>query len=244
MTKPKFHAGVFLFQWIGNLLLILFCFAWLQVPDSHVWQFAFSILSAIALILAFLWLYSHTFRMLHKVENPAPVWHRWLALVLVVILGYLVFQGLDALRSREALFAGYWNSKFSAEMRSFFTFPRLVSWQDHFYGFLQWIFAALLLPIALIGGSAGLRNGGWGKTGRVYGKLLYWVLSLVAAYIGAWITALLVGWRPSGKPATEIVSVILRLGVAYTIDVLLWCFVLGLIAVYLAPDQAVSTELS
>jgi hypothetical protein len=233
---------MFLLQWIGNLLLILLCFAWLQIPDSHAWQFAFSMLSAAILAIAFLWLYSHTFRMLHKAENLTPGWHKWLALILVIILGYLLVQGLDALRSREALFAGYWNSKFSAGMRAFFTFPRLVSWQDHFYDFLQWIFAALLLPVAFIGGSAGLRNGGWGKTGRIYSRILYWVTALLAAYIGTWITGLLVGWKPAGKPTTEIVSVILRLGVAYTIDVLLWCLVLGLIAVYIETEQPADAD--
>ena len=237
MTRPKFHAKVFLFQWIGNLLLILLCFAWLQIPDSHVWQFVFSMLSAAILVVAFLWLYSHTFRLLYRAEDPAPIWQRWLALVVVIVVGYLLLLGLDALRSHESLYAGYWNSKFSAGMRAFFTYPRLLSWQDHFYDFLQWTFAALLLPVALIGSASGLRHGRWKNIGRVFNKVLYWVYALAAAFIGTWITSLLVGWTPTGKPSAEIISVILRIGVAYTIDVLLWCLVLGVISEYLQKSE-------
>jgi hypothetical protein len=33
-------------------------------------------------------------------------------------------------------------------------------------------------------------------------------------------------------------SIVLRLGVAYTLDIFLWCFVLALIAYYLTPPPA------
>jgi|SRR5579883_98546 hypothetical protein len=240
MIRPKFHTGVFWLQWIGNLLLILPCFAWLQIPDSHVWQFAFSIVSAIVLIVAFLWLYSHTFRSLYKAGTAAPVWQRWLVLIIVILVGYLLLQGLGVLRSHESLYAGYWNSKLSAGMRTFFTFPRLVSWQDHFYDFLQWLFAALLLPMAFVGAGLGLHNERWKETGRVYRRIGYWVFALAAAFVGTWLTALLVGWKPTGKPAAEIVSVLLRVGMAYTLDIILWVLVLGVVAGYLEtprPDE-------
>jgi hypothetical protein len=39
-------------------------------------------------------------------------------------------------------------------------------------------------------------------------------------------------------------SIIARLGVAYTIDILLWCFMLALVAHYLETSSVPSSELA
>ncbi len=63
---------------------------------------------------------------------------------------------------------------------------------------------------------------------------------IVFGFAGSYITSLLVGWTPGHGTTTEVLSVLLRLGFAYTLDILLWCFVLALVAVYYV--DVLSTE--
>lgn len=227
----RLTAGTVLLQWFGNLVLILLLFAWLQIPDSHTWQFLLSLLFAAVLIVAFLSLHVHTFRKLLAVAPVAPRWLRLLVFLVVIILGYCLLQLIGVGRSHEALFAGYWNSKLSAGQRSFFTFQRLVQWQDLFYDLLQWLLAALLLPVAFIGAGNRLRRS-WPSILRVYRHLAYWVLVVIFGLAGSYLTSLLAGWMIGHGTAIEIISMLLRLGVAYTLDVLLWCFLLALVGWY------------
>jgi hypothetical protein len=227
----KLTPGIVLLQWAGNLAAMLLAFAWLQIPDSHAWQFIFSMLFGVLLVFAFLWLHARTFRILRPSDTAVPLWQRLLVLLIVIVLGHLLLHGIGIGRNHETLFAGYWNSKFSASMRSFFTYQRLVQWQENIYALLQWLFAAVLLPIAFVGASTGLRDGGWRQIGRVYRRLLYWLVAVLSGFIAAHLTSALASWTPGHGAAGEIISVVVRFGFAYTLDILLWCFVLALIAV-------------
>jgi|HubBroStandDraft_5_1064220.scaffolds.fasta_scaffold34020_2 hypothetical protein len=247
MTMPqavlrRLSASVVLLQWFGNLVLILLAFAWLQIPDSHAWQFLFSLLTAAVLILAFINLHARTFRKLLAAPPNASRWLRLLVLLAVVILGYFLLQLIGVGRSHETLFAGYWNSKFSAGQRNVFTFQRLVQWQDYCYDLLKWLLGALLLPVAFVGAGRGLR-GSWPPIRRIYGHLTYWLLVVIFGLAGSYITSSLAGWAPGHSTAVEIVSVLLRLGLAYTLNILLWCFVLALMAIYAAKTLTMEPEL-
>jgi len=235
LRKPG--PGVVLLQWVGNLVFLLLAFAWLQIPDSHAWQFFLSVLLGVVLVIGFLWLHAHTFRKLRFVDGVGSLWTRLLILLIVLVLGYFVLQLIDKGRSYEALFAGYWNSKLSPSMRATFTYEFLVRWQDRAYDLLQWLLAAVLLPIAFVGGGAGFRGSAWHGIGRVYRKVWYWVIVLVAGLVGSWIWSGLVSWMPGRGMASETISVLLRLGVAYTVVVLLWCFVLVVIVSYIEPAE-------
>lgn len=235
LALARLDASVLLLQLLGNLVLILLALAWLQIPDSHTWQFLFSVASAAVLVGAFLGLHAHTFQRLRAVPPTAAWWVRLSVLAAVMIVGYLLLHLIGIGRSHEALYAGYWNSKFSAHQRAFFTFERLVEWQDNFYDLMQWLLAALLLPIAFVGAATGLRGIG-ASIGRIYRHVLYWLAVVISGFLGVWITSLLAGWTPGHGTTIEILSVLLRIGAAYTVDILLWCFVLALMAVY-AADQ-------
>jgi len=241
LAFARLGAGIILLQWFGNLVLILLGLAWLQIPDSHTWQFLFSMLSAALLVFAFLGLHVCTFQKLHAVPPKAAWWLRVLLLLAVIVFGYFLMQFIGIGRGHEAVFAGYWNSKFSAGLRTFFTFQRLVEWQDHVYDLLQWLLVALLLPIAFICAATGVR-GHAVSIRRIYRHLVYWLVVVVFGFSGAYITSLLAGWTPGHGTAVEILSVVLRLGVAYTLGVLLWCFVLALMAVYAAEETPSKAE--
>jgi hypothetical protein len=236
LALRKLSLGVLLLQWIGNVAVILLAIAWLQVPDSYVWQFIFSVVAGLLLLFSFLWLHARTFRMLHASTETASLGSRLLVLLITIVVGYLLLLAISAGRDYESLFAGYWNSKFSAGTRTFFTYPRLVQWQEYLYNLLQWLFAAILLPVAFIGASTGLR-GGWKQIRGVYKRLSYWIVAILSGLIGYYLSSALTSWIPDHGTAGEILSVILRFGLAYTIDILLWCFVLALVAVHAAKQN-------
>ena len=78
-------ARLLLSQWVGNFLLMLLAAGWLQIPDSHTWQFAFSMLSGVLLVVGFLWLYTATFRYLRPCPLRPPWW-----LSCLLLAGFIV----------------------------------------------------------------------------------------------------------------------------------------------------------
>jgi hypothetical protein len=241
LAYKKLSASIVLLQWFGNLVLMVLAFAWLQIPDSHTRQFLLSLFAAAFLVLAFLGLHARTFRKLSSLPPSGPLWQRLAVLLAVIAFGCFLLQLIGVSRSYETLFAGYWNSKFSSGQRSFLTFQRLTQWQDHFLDLLQWLLAALLLPIAFVGGGSGSRRV-WSSATRIYRHLLYWLIAVAFGFAGSKITSLLVGWTPGHGTVVEILSVFVRLGLAYTLDILLWCFLLALIAVYFSGATATEPQ--
>ena len=144
----KIKGRLFLSQWVGNFLLMLLAAGWLQVPDSHAWQFLFSIFSGILLVVAFLWLYTATFRHLLPCITRPPWWVSCLLLAVFVALWWLLLQPIAAGRAHEALFAGYWNSQSPRWLRYHLGYSSLIAWQERIYDCVQWLIAGLLLPLS------------------------------------------------------------------------------------------------
>ena len=231
----RFRGRIFLGQWVGNLLLMLLAGAWLQIPDSHGWQFGLSMLSGVLLAVAFLWLYLVTFRHLRPSVPPPPRWLGCLLLALFVALWCLLLQPIAAGRAHESLVAGYLNSQSPTWVRYHLGYSKLVAWQERIYDCIHWLLAGLLLPIAIETCAFGLGPGWLRRSARVYRRWLYWLAVLVCGLGGSAITWALAEWTPAAGLAGQTLSVVLRLGVAYTVDILLWCLVLILTAHYLEP---------
>src|SRR5271156_4604607 len=98
----RMNARLLLGQWIGNFLLMLLAAAWLQIPDSHSWQFVFSILSGGLLVVVFLCLYILTFRHLLKCATRPSWWLSCLAVLGSVALWWLAQPLIGAGRAHEA----------------------------------------------------------------------------------------------------------------------------------------------
>src|ERR1700723_1047602 len=143
----RFTGRLILAQLLGNFLLMLLAAGWLQIADSHAWQFAFSMLSGVLLVIAFLWLYTATFRRLLPCAARPPLWLSGILLAVFVALWWLLLQPIAALRAHEGLYAGYWNSQSPAWLRSHLGYSSLVAWQEHIYDGIQCILAGLLLPL-------------------------------------------------------------------------------------------------
>jgi hypothetical protein len=253
---------LYLTQWLGNILLMLLGAGWLQIPDSHTWQFVFSMLSGVLLVLGFLWLYTSTFRRLRTC--PAPVsparpdsetkgapsfaWFAkggknhillsWLLLVVFVVLWWLELLPIAAVRAHEGLYAGYWNSQSPPWLRHHLGYSQLVAWQERIYDCLQCLWAGLLLPLAVETCACGLGAGWFRRAARVYRHWLYWLTVLVCGLGGSAITWALADWTPLAGLAGQTLSIVARLGLAYSLDILLWCFLLALVAYYLKDESA------
>jgi hypothetical protein len=228
----RLKGRLFLGQWVGNFLLMLLAAGWLQIPDSHTWQFVFSMLSGVLLAVAFLWLYTATFRHLRACGRP-PWWQSCLLLVVFVALWWLLLQPIAAGRAHEALFAGYWNSQSPPWLRYHLGYSNLVAWQERIYDCIQSLWAGLLLPLMVETCACGLEAGWFRRAARVYRHWLYWLCVLVFGLGGAALTWALADWTPAAGLAGQTLSIVARLGIAYTVDILLWCFLLGLVAYYL-----------
>jgi hypothetical protein len=226
--KPR----LFLSQWVGNFVLMLLAAAWLQVPDSHSWQFAFSMLSGVLLVVAFLWLYTTTFRRLRPCI-ASPWWLSWLLLLVFVALWWLMLQPIAVGRAHESLYAGYWNSQSPRWLRHRLGYSALVAWQERLYDCAQWLWVGVLLPLAIELCACGLHSGWFGRAARAYRHWGYWISLLVCGLGGTALTWTLAAWTPSAGLVGQTLSIVARLGLAYTLDILLWCFILSLLAHYL-----------
>ena len=218
-------------QWIGNAVVLLLAILWLQIPDSHTWQFLFSMVSAVGIACLFVWLTTVTFRRLRLSVPAVPMWLSAVFLVAVLLVWMGLSHPIAVGRDHEELFAGYWNSKLSPGLRYHFTYMRLVELQDHFYDLVELVIAALLLPLAIELMTSGVKS--LRRVVYVYRRWRYWVVAAVAGSGAIWITRLLLNWTPGHSVRGEVLSLVARVGVAYSVDVVLWCLVVAVAARYL-----------
>src|SRR5580765_259569 len=83
--------------WLGSLVLALLSTLWLQIPDSHAWQFVFSLLSACGLVALFFWFCCWAFQRISKPEDRNSWWLSWLLLVAVIAIWWLLQIPVDKL---------------------------------------------------------------------------------------------------------------------------------------------------
>jgi hypothetical protein len=228
---PRLYAG----QWVGNFLLMFLAAAWLQIPDSHTWQFGLAILSGALLVAGFFALYITTFRYLLPCPDRSAWWRSCLWLAFFMALWWLLVAWIGVGRAHESLYAGYWNAQSPRWLRYHLGYSALVAWQEHIYDCIQWVWAGLLLPLAMDICACGLRKGWLRRGSHVYRRWFYWLAVVLAAFAGEWITWTLADWTPEFGLIGQTTSLVARLGLAYSVDMLLWCFVLALAACYLEP---------
>ena len=226
----RFTGRLYFTQWVGNAVLMLLAASWLQIPDSHTWQFAFSMVSGVLLVVAFCWLYTMTFRQLLACVPRPPHWRSWLVLALLVGLWWMLLQPVAAGRAHEGVFAGYWNSQSPPWLRHRLGYSQWVGWQERIYDWIEWLWAGFLLPLAVELCACGLRPGWFRRACRVYRHWLYWLCVLLFAWVASAVTWGLAGWTPVYGLAGQIFSIGVRLGIAYSVDIALTCFLLALVA--------------
>jgi hypothetical protein len=222
--------------WVGTLVLIMLAVLWLQIPDSHVWEFVFSILFACGLLALFFWCCSWVLKRMLKPAEKERRWLQWILLAAAIVAWLLLVMPIDRLLEHRALYAGYWTSRLPHWLRGLRTYEHLVVLQNWMYFSLRLAVTGLLLPVAVVAGASRLR----GSVGRIFGVWLqwwYWVAALVCGWIAFAVSGKLMDWTPGHGLMAEMLSLLVRLGCVFTLDVLLACFVLAVIVVGLRRSE-------
>ena len=129
---------------------MLLAAAWLQIPDSHTWQFVFSMLSGVLLVVGFCWLYTATFHHLRPCAEPASAMAELVDAVVVhgTVVAAAAGRLLSAGRTKGSMPGiGIHNRRHGCGIH--LGYSSLVAWQERIYDCLQWLWAGLLLPLAI-----------------------------------------------------------------------------------------------
>ncbi|MFP5229352.1 MAG: hypothetical protein ACLGXA_17205 [Acidobacteriota bacterium] len=232
----RFRFPILMLQGGDNLVLLLLAALWLQIPDSHAWQFALSMLSGAALVLGFCWIQTATFARLRPAAAPSGLWLRILGFALVALLWFLLIQWISSATDSIPQYAYLWNSKLSPGMRITFAPARIIAAFNLALDILLWAITGLLLPIAIVLSTDGLRRPRWRDATHPYRRILYWIVVVAFCLIVTHLTAALVSWTPGRGVSGEVISVVLRLALAWTTDILLWCLLLACTTAWMEPS--------
>jgi hypothetical protein len=234
----RLRPGWVLLQLVGNAFLALGAMAWLHIPDSHGWQFALSVICGLLLVAALVWIYEKTIKAARQASADTPFWMSgaWLLAAFVIVL--LWMHAVGTLNNNVELRAGYWNSQMSAHMRTVLTYPRLIEYQNAAIVALSWLLPVLILPIVVEIVARGWSGAVMRAAARVWLRWQFWLVAIIALFASCGLTSMLVDWHPSDSVRGEVVSVILRLALAYGVDILLGCVVLAVTCELLAQASA------
>ena len=84
--------------WLGVLVLAILGVLWLQIPDSHIWEFCFSLLLACVIVGLFFWLCVWTFRSLvGGLEERGRGGVGWVLRGAVIVAWWLLQRPIDRL---------------------------------------------------------------------------------------------------------------------------------------------------
>lgn len=231
----RFRFSLIALQWGGNLFALLLAAAWLQIPDSHAWQFALSMISAAVLIIGFCWLQVVSFSRVRIPSQTASIWLRMLGFALVSLLWLLLTQWISSGSDAIPDYAYLWNSRLSPGMRIAFSPQRIIAAFSILVDLIIWAITGLLLPIAIALSSEGLIRPNWRDALRSYRRIFYWVAVFVFCVVTTQLSAALVAWHFGKAVSGEVVSVLIRLAIAWTTDILLWCLLLAFTGAWMEP---------
>ncbi len=214
-ARRRITTRILLWQIFGNLGLMCIAAAATAIPDSHLWELALSALTICLLVVGTLALYTYIVRRLRQSAESKPFWLGGLLLALWIAIFSLVCYILDPLNDRASQRASYWNAMLGPHLRIIFTQARLLNWQMNAFDFLMWVvLPALFIPIAIE-----TVTRGWSarqNTSRILIRWQYW-LTVILAYGIAIALGSLIDWHPPSNPTVEVISVVLRLTVAYVV---------------------------
>jgi hypothetical protein len=224
-------------QQIGLALLVFLLYAlWLHVPDASVLDVAGSIvLALVTLAVAGAGESTLILRLAGVARTPrrllrgaflllvgAAVWLAWVAL-------------LDHFQAKDFVLAGYLNSRFPHSLRNFFSFRHLLLWLAWFWTALEWI-GTTKIAILAVAATASLRP---------LRAVLYalrsgtcWVAIFLGLYAATAITDLLMQWTPGHGLRIEMLSLVLRLGLAALADATIACFLLAILVAWVRHANA------
>jgi hypothetical protein len=214
---------LWLIQAVGNALLFWCAFSWLGIRDSKSWQLIETAILGLAILIPWLWLQDGT--LAYCGDRSQGLWPafrrgaRSLVIFALVVLAFcLLFGAMGKLEPALTTAGERTSSWLTFHLRK----PiKPATWVKIYLALLwgaRWIvLPAIFLPIAAgaaMNGTRGMRRGG----GRIF-----WLQYLFALVVGLYIPGLLIHWVPKlTGTAPEVLSFVLRFGLAYIILITMW----------------------
>lgn len=199
------RSGVFklwLLNLFGNAAILASWYWWLQIPDAHGWQVAWTAAQALLTIAFVLWLRagSATWFRVSEFRNQAAIgpafrrgWRHAIPLavwfVFFVVIAWIIIRG------------GNYTPQFSVWIRQKVNVgpsPRnVMHGSDWLLFLLLWVvLPAIWIPLATTIAAVGFVGRHMRDSLRVLRQPLYWLLFCLSMALAAWVPYKLVTWTP------------------------------------------------
>jgi len=226
---------------VGNALLLTGAALWLLVPEEHVWQLVFAVVSALLVVFLFVWLHAGT---LIYAADPAPekllaafrprvrslAWLLFGVMILYACL-WVVASWSDSL----AQASGYLYSKAPSALRPIRGGSTYYQLGAYLLAILFWY----VLPAMLLPWTAAKVTGRSFRQGlKALLNWRYWLGMAAAACVGVWLPQLLLQWKPGTGLSQETASIAIRLAVAYALATAAWLTTAGLLGYFVSGENA------
>jgi hypothetical protein len=238
------YPRLWILQFLGNAIIITVFILWLHIPDAYWWQLFFQAVIALALIVGLLVLHGGTMNYFTQVDGqntakfgtPFKQALKHLpAFVIFVAVFYVVLHFVDKLDDYQYEFPGYLRSEFPSWLRNHISEERMDNLYLGFIGLLRWVIVpGLFLPFGLMCAEFGFRAftslGAWRRT---VSRFAYWVVFILAAFIGVYFTGKILNWLLNPLSATlgeEKTWLAVRMLVAYLLALFSWLWVCAMLA--------------
>jgi hypothetical protein len=225
-------------QQIGLALLVFLLYVlWLHVPDASVLEVIGSIvLALITLAVAGAGESVLILRLASVPRTPRKILRGALLLLAGVALWLAWVALLDHFRGNDFVrAAGYVNSRFPHQLRYVFTFEHILLWVGWLWTALEWIGGAVI-ALFVFAAAASLRP--LRAMLRALRSVACWIAVLLGLYTATAITGSLMQWTPGHGLRVEMLSLVLRLGVAIPVDATVVCFLMAILAACIRRTDA------
>jgi len=225
---------------VVNAVILMSASFWLLIPEAHIWQLLFAALSALFIVVVFLWLHSGT--LLYGVnpvkENFRTSFEIKVARMFWLLLGvFLLFWGMNVISGwmdPQWQIAGYLYSKAPTWLRPTAGSDGYATALNYGLAVLYWyVLPAVLLPII----EARIVGAGFLRGLRVLRHWQYWLGIAVTTLLGVWVTKLMIGWMPGKTLKQQTVSMVTRMALAYLIATAAWLLTSGVLGYFLAAEN-------
>ncbi len=196
---------IFLLHLIGNAILIGLLYLWLGIRDARAVQILATVFLGAILVAGTLYLHAGTWHWMrtHSWQVPRPTLIRFAA-------GILIFIAIGWLLSLIPVGRiGLWTASLLTFKTRKPVNPDAVT---RFFRTALWIVKWFFIPVFLFG---------------EWRRPKFWLLFAGALLVGWYLPQRLVNWTPDFKSTTaEVISVVLRWGIAYILAIAAWLWVL------------------
>ena len=238
------HPRLWLFQFVGNAVIIFTFILWLQIPDSYWWQLFFQAVIALGMLAGALLLHGGTLNYCSdlcddKNATLRPAFknafkHLPAFALSLAVLGVLLYFALK-LDNYQYQLLGYLRSEMPAWLRRHISEHAMDNLYNGFVFIIRWIVVpGLILPLCLLCVRTGFRGfirlRAWWRAVR---NLAFWIVLILAAIVGVYCTGKIMYWLLNPKTATltgEKIWLVFRMFVSSLLVLFSWLWVCFMMA--------------